>query len=258
MNHENNFPNTYFYHRITLLRVLITTRSFHAFAVYQSRKIFSKIFPLSIFLDASFFFLNRQSISISQSRSTKSPSTFPLAYHFPSETHSLFSLSLSLSFDSNGRSSKKEKREDESRSSDPRDKTREGSPIPPRLEWRKSEKRRKNERRKGKWRREEEHGCEWFPTFSITYQWISSSVHVQSPLRCTPNAISPQNGHESTNVHWSRGPVNHRAYERFIDEHSSLSLSLSLEKKGMFVGISRPLIRDQKPEKIGMDPTRGR
>lgn len=97
MNHENNFPNTYFYHRITLLRVLITTRSFHAFAVYQSRKIFSKIFPLSIFLDASFFFLNRQSISISQSRSTKSPSTFPLAYHFPSETHSLFSLSLSLS-----------------------------------------------------------------------------------------------------------------------------------------------------------------
>ena len=255
MNHENNFPNTYFYHRITLLRVLITTRSFHAFAVYQSRKIFSKIFPLSIFLDASFFFLNRQSISISQSRSTKSPSTFPLAYHFPSETHSLFSLSLS--FDSNGRSSKKEKREDESRSSDPRDKTREGSPIPPRLEWRKSEKRRKNERRKGKWRREEEHGCEWFPTFSITYQWISSSVHVQSPLGVHLTRFRRKT---ATNPPMFIDHVAPWIIVRtsVLSTSIPLSLSLSLEKKGMFVGISRPLIRDQKPEKIGMDPTRGR
>lgn len=70
------------------------------------------------------------------------------------------------------------------------------------------------------------------------------------PIRCTPNAISPQNGHESTNVIIDHH-VNHRAYVL------STSVPLS-KKKRMFVGISRPVIRDQKPEKIGMDPTRGR
>lgn len=42
------------------------------------------------------------------------------------------------------------------------------------------------------------------------------------PIRCTPNAISPQNGHESTNMIIDHH-VNHRAYV--------LSTSVPLSKK---------------------------
>lgn len=70
------------------------------------------------------------------------------------------------------------------------------------------------------------------------------------PIRCTPNAISPQNGHESTNVHWSRGPVNHRAYERFIDEHSSLSLSLLKKKECLSGSVGRWYVT-RNPKKSG-------
>lgn len=101
---------------------------------------------------------------------------------------------------------------------------------------------------------EEGHGCEWFPTFSITYRWISSSVHVQSPLGVHLTRFSPQNGREST-VHWSAPIITwprESSCVRFIG--GRLSRKKKKERSAGSVG----RIRDQKPEKIGSDVKSGR
>lgn len=129
---------------------LITTLDHSTHSQFTNlEKIFPKIFPFQ-----DFSMLLFQTVNPSQFLNLAAPNhqVHFLAYHFPSETHSLFSPSLSLSSQPMEEARKKRSERMEVVQATQGIKREERDPSPLRLEWRKSEK--------GEERTEEENGDE--------------------------------------------------------------------------------------------------